>query len=74
VGEVAALQRLMHAAEVVVHEVERDRVFQVLHLLAERIGQSSEAAHLHPHGAVLAFGVAGRDVLGVGVAVDATYI
>ena len=74
IGEVAALQGLMCAAEVVVHEVQADRVFQVLHLLGERIGQPREAAHLHPHGEVLAFGVAGGDVLGIGVAVAPAHI
>jgi hypothetical protein len=36
-------QGLMDAAEVVVHEVERDGMLQVRQLLRERIGQAREA-------------------------------
>jgi hypothetical protein len=39
--------------EVVVHEVQGDRVRVHLDLLAERIRQPGEAAHVHPHRQVL---------------------
>jgi hypothetical protein len=48
-------ERLMHAAEVVVHEVEGCRCRVVLNLLAEGVGQAREPAHVHPHREVLAF-------------------
>jgi hypothetical protein len=49
----------MHAAEVVMHVVERNRVAVIVHLLAEAVGQTSEPAHLHSHGEVLPFHIAG---------------
>jgi hypothetical protein len=39
----------MNADEVVMHEVDGQRVRVVLSLLAERIGQPGKAAHPHPH-------------------------
>lgn len=60
------LERLMDAAEIVIHEVQRNRRFVVLDLLAERIGQASEAAHSHPHGEVLTLDMGCRNVLLVG--------
>ena len=55
----------MYLSKVVVHEVERNRVRVHLDLLAEPVGQPSEAAHVHPHRQVLTLDVAGRDVLRV---------
>ena len=39
----------MYAAEVVVHEVESDCSLMVLDLLAECVGEASEATHGHTH-------------------------
>jgi hypothetical protein len=49
----------MDAAEVVVHEVQRDGGAVVLDLLGEGVGQAGESAHRHAHGQVLAPDVAG---------------
>ena len=63
-------QRLVNPREIVVHEVERHRRLVVVHLLGEPVGQPREAPHAHPHGEVQALDVAGRNVVGVGVARD----
>jgi hypothetical protein len=34
----------------------------VLDLLRERVGQSGESAHVHPHGQILSFNKTGRNV------------
>ena len=47
-------QRLVNAAEVVVHEVQTDCMHVVLDFLAEAIGQPSESPHVHAHRQVLA--------------------
>jgi len=60
-------ERLVYTAEVVIHEVQREGVLVILDFLRERIGQSSEAAHVHPHGKILPFGVAGRDMPPIGI-------
>ena len=44
--------------------------FQVRQLLAESIGQPREPPELHSHGQVLALYEAGRDVLGIGIALS----
>jgi len=59
-------ERLMYSAEVIVHEVKRQRVFMILNFLRERICQPREASHVHPHGEVLPFDVASRNVIPVG--------
>ena len=64
----AASQRFVYSHEVVIGEVERQRVRVVLSLFAERIGQPREPAHGHPHREVLSLGIAGADVLGSGTA------
>ena len=51
----------MNTTEVVVHEVQRDRVHVILDLLRERVRQTGEAAHSHAHREVLALDVGGRD-------------
>ena len=43
----------MHAGEIVVHEIDRQRVNVVLNFLGKRIGQSREAPHTHPAPGVL---------------------
>lgn len=63
-------QRLMHAAEVVIHEVESEGMTVIVDFLRERVGEPGEAAHLHPHREVLALDVAGRDVAESRPAVD----
>jgi hypothetical protein len=45
----------VNAAEVVVQEVNMHSVPVILRLLAETVGQSGKAAHLHPHREVIAF-------------------
>ena len=58
----------MHAAIVVVHEVQRNLVRVIFKLLAESICEPRESPHPHPHRKILALYVAGRDVLRVGIA------
>ena len=58
----------MNATEIVIREVQGDGGFQVRQLLAERIGESGKAPHLHPHGQVLPLDKAGRDVVRIGIA------
>src|SRR5580704_4819857 len=58
-------QCLMDTAKIVMHEVQCDSGLVILDLLGEGIGQSSEAAHTHPHGQILTFRITGRDVIGV---------
>lgn len=47
-------QSLVHAAEIVVHEMKRDGVSQVINLLGESVCEARKAAHLHSHGEILA--------------------
>lgn len=47
----------MHAAEVVVREVQGDSSSQVLPLFRERIGEPRQSANLHSHREVLPFNV-----------------
>jgi hypothetical protein len=63
-------ERLMRAAKVVVHEVQGDRRGEVFHLLGKRVGQPGQAPHAHTHSEVLALDIAGRDVGGIGRALD----
>ena len=55
-------QRLMNPAEIVMHVMECNGVFQILQLLAESVSQSSEPAHRHSHRQILALNVAGRNM------------
>lgn len=55
-------QGLVYASEIVVHEVDCQRVNVVLKFLGKPIGQSGESAHVHPHRKILALDVAGRDI------------
>src|SRR5436190_17719510 len=58
----------MNAAKIVMHVVQRDRGDVILDFLREGIRQTSEAAHLHTHGEILALYVAGADVLRIRIA------
>ena len=60
----------MDLAEVVVSEVQRNGMRVHFDLLAEPVGQSREAAHVHTHREVLTFDVARRNVATVGIARD----
>ena len=60
----------MQTPEVMVHVKQCNHRDMIVKLFAERIGQASEAAHLHPHVEILAFDVARRDVLLIRVADD----
>lgn len=52
---------LMNTNEVVKSHIERDSSFQVVQLLAERIGKPRKTAKVHSHAQVGAFDVTGRD-------------
>ncbi len=43
-------QRLVNPAEIVMHVMKRDCVFQILQFLREAICQSRKSAHRHSHG------------------------
>jgi hypothetical protein len=51
----------MYAAEIIVREVQSASRFQVPQPLRESVSQPSESAHLHSHGQVLPFDMAGAD-------------
>lgn len=55
-------QCLVNAAEVVVHEVERDGVLVILNFLGKSVRQTREPAHSHSHRQILAFDVTGGNV------------
>lgn len=61
-------ESLVNTTEVVVHEMEGNRMFVIFDFLREGIRQAREAAHLHSHGEVLALNVARRDMSPVGIA------
>lgn len=63
-------QRLMHAAEVVVHVVERDGRDVIVELFGERLGQARKAAIAHANRQILPFHIRRADVLRVRVASD----
>jgi len=48
--------------EVVIGEMQRDRMIVILHFLAEAIRQSGKSPHVHSHGEVLPLHVARRNV------------
>ncbi len=54
---------LMNANEVIKSHIDRDSRFQVVQLLAERIGKPRKAAKVHSYGQVGAFNMAGGDSL-----------
>ena len=47
----------MHFYEVLIYEVQRNRMHAVLNFLAETISQAGKAVHVHPHGQVLTLNV-----------------
>src|SRR5882757_2801257 len=51
-------KRLMYSREVVVHVKQSDHRDVVFDLLAERIRQPGEAAHIHPHVEILSLYIA----------------
>jgi hypothetical protein len=51
----------VYLAEIIVHEVQSDRVSVVFGLFAESVRQPSEPAQVHPHRQVLPFNMAGAD-------------
>jgi hypothetical protein len=55
----------MNAREVVSHEMQRNHMNMVFDLLAKRVRQPREAAHVHPHREVLPLNVAGADMVGI---------
>jgi hypothetical protein len=66
-------QSLMHAAEIVVHEIERDGPTVILNLLRECVCEPRKTTHSHPHGQILALNVARGNMLGIRVADDRYY-
>ena len=52
----------MNTAEIVVRKMQRNGGFQICQLLTESVRQPRQSADLHPHGQVLPFDVAGRNV------------
>ena len=63
-------QGLMNPAKIIVHEMERDGVLQVIDLLRKGVSQPGKPSHAHAHSQILPFNVAGRNELGIGSAVD----
>jgi hypothetical protein len=50
-------ERLVYAAEIVVHEMKRNGMAKIVYFLRESVGQPRETAHFHSHGQVLAFNI-----------------
>jgi len=63
-------QRLVTPHEVIVHEVQGDRVTHIFQLLAEPIRQPREPAHRHSHRQILTLDVARRNLRFVRLATD----
>lgn len=63
-------QGLVNAPEVVIHEINRQRVRVVLNFLRKPVGQTSESAHRHSHRKILALNEARRNVFSLWVAFD----
>lgn len=61
---------LVYAAEIIVDKVNGERGLVVLQTLGEPIGEAGESAHLHPHGQVVALGMACADLRQVGLPHD----
>ena len=57
-------QRLMHTAEIVVHDIERDGGAVIDEILAETVRQSREPALAHAKRQILPFDIAGADMRG----------
>ena len=63
-------QRPVRAADVVGHEEDRLRVFVILQLLREAVGQPGEAAHVHADREIRPLDVGRGDMPGIGTAHD----
>ena len=63
-------QGSMHAAEVVVHEIERHGCRVIFHFLAESVSEPGESANPHPHAEIRPLDKASRDMVWVGMAHD----
>src|SRR5437899_7706447 len=61
-------ETLVNPAEIIVHEVKRDRMLEIFDFLGKGVSQSRESAHTHAHGQVLPFNVARRDNRNIGFA------
>ena len=61
-------QGLVNADVVVMHEVDGQRVEMVFDLLRKGVSQAGKAANAHPHRQVGPLGIAGADMLLVGLA------
>ena len=57
----------MHPDEIVVHEVQSQGMLKFFHFLAESIGQSDEAPHVHPRRQLPLLNIAGRDMVRIRV-------
>src|SRR5947207_82506 len=57
----------MHAAEIVIREVQGNGSFQVRQFFAESVRQPCQSAKLHPHREILALNVRRADMVGIGV-------
>jgi hypothetical protein len=64
-------QRLVNAAKVVKHEVERQSRDMILYFFAESICQAGKAPHGHTHSQIRTFNVAGGNMLRFRLASDA---
>jgi len=60
-------QALVNPHEIVMHEMDRDRMGVILGLFWETVAQARKPPHRHAHGQILALNVARRDVLRVRV-------
>lgn len=49
----------MNFAEIVIHKVQSKRMAMIFNLFAEGIGKPCKSPHVHSHGQVLAFNIAG---------------
>ncbi len=63
-------KRLVDAAEIVVHKMQRHSRFQIIQLLAKSVCQSRESAHRHSHREVLSLYKRHADVLRIGMSSD----
>src|SRR5437660_6734573 len=64
----------MYSAEVVMHEVDRNRRDMILNLLGKCVRKPRETAHPHPHRKILSFNVASADVRRIRVSTDDFHI
>ena len=60
----------MDAAEIVIHVMQGNRSLQVFEFLRESVSQPRKSAHRHSHCEILAFDVARRNVIMVGISAN----